>query len=484
MEIKENPLSNLPLYKGEKGRMGKISGKHILIAALVLAALVYVANFNFQRIGYINDDAYYINAARWLAGAQRVQKDFSSRSLGFAFVLAPVAAVCGAGNTPFRIPSLIFSLASVYLAYLLFSTVAGEKTALIIALMTAFNPLTVIFAPAVMSEETFLFFELLSIFLFMKYRTAGVFSPKKILFISLSLSFASFIRPEGFLLIACIVTALAVSGKRRDALYTAFFSLIFLLPVLIKSAGLGAGLDKYIDELFFPYFHGAGLSPLIKNAGYFAGEISYSVFLTEFARARLGGLKIIPEAAILTVLAAGFIKGNAEKGNASSAVIKTYTVMYLLFHIVWPSRGERFLIAVLPFLFFIFFGAVERAGKKAAAYSCAFFMLLFAWQDFLILDYRMPPLTPETFAFVKNRTPREAVFASDIQARFFLLTGRKTINPPVVFSADDFYYILAREKAEFVAMFNEKLLATEYAFPTVVLSGLKRIPQKSVYLII
>ncbi|MFH2083950.1 MAG: hypothetical protein ABII20_01320, partial [Candidatus Omnitrophota bacterium] len=414
------------------------------IIIIAFAALLYSLNIREGQIGHVNDDAYYINAARWFAGVQSEQKQLSSRSLGFSLLLAPVARAAGESLLPFRLVSLFFALASLWLVWLIFRTMASPAVCFSVLLLVAFNHLNLIFSTMVMSEEAYLFFSLLALWVFVRRENKG-FSYVWALLQALTLAALSYIRPEGFLLAFSVFAVLLIWRRYRDALYSVFFFILLILPLVTNSFGIGSSLNKYVNELLFPVFY-AGLWTVIKTGFiYFLTEISAVAFFTEVISSRMGFLEI-PAALIIAVIIVSGIHSRLKKNGSKisfrpvTALFALYLVLYTAFHMIWPAKGARFVIPILPFIYYFFFSAVGRwyavgifgrfrkkafgvaSSSAAGATVTALLLAIFAYQNYLILITPVPPLFPETFAYAKDSSKPEDVFVSESAERFFLKT--------------------------------------------------------------
>ncbi|MBA3066255.1 hypothetical protein KJ633_03490, partial [bacterium] len=465
-----------------------------LAAGLIIlaAGLMYSLNIKANQIGHLNDDAYYINAARWFAGVQAEQKELSSRSLGFSFLLVPAACIAGDSLLPFRITSLIFTLASLWLVYLIFRKRAPPAVCFSVLLLTAFNHMNLIFSTMVMSEEAYLFFSLLAVWVFIRRENKG-FSYGEAFFQALTLAALSYIRPEGFLLAFTVFTSLLAARRLRNALYSIFFFLLLVLPLVTNSFGIGSNLNKYMNELLFPMLY-AGLPTVIKaNFIYFLKEIPATAFFTEVIRSRMGIFEISASFLFTAVIFSGMyisVRGAGQKMSFRSTpsmmnfLMALYLILYTAFHVIWPAKGARFIIPLLPFIYYFFFSALMRwipavipgkSGRKVIGVLTALILMIFAYQNYLIFITPPRTLFPETFAYVKTGSVPDDIFVSESSERFFLKTGIKAISPSAYLTADDFYYSLITAGVTRAAFGRLPRLSTEYGeFPTPSASGIKR----------
>ena len=126
----------------------------------------------------------------------------------------PVARAAGDSVWPFRIPSLIFTLSSLWLIYLIFRKKVSPAVYFSILLLTAFNYMNLIFSTMVMSEEAYLFFSLLAVWVFIRRENKDL-SYGWIFFQALVLAVLSYIRPEGFLMAFAVFASLLIARRFR-----------------------------------------------------------------------------------------------------------------------------------------------------------------------------------------------------------------------------------------------------------------------------
>src|SRR5581483_1548269 len=132
---------------------------------LVAAAILYVAGLGAFQVGTYIDDAHYVTLARALAAG----KGYSLISYldappelkfppGFPLILTPVALFFPSSVDAFKIPSLVLTLASLPLWFILFRRRLPFYLALLALGGAATNGVLVGSATLAMSEAPFLFF--------------------------------------------------------------------------------------------------------------------------------------------------------------------------------------------------------------------------------------------------------------------------------------------------------------------------------------
>jgi len=428
-----------------------------LIIILAVAAVFYALNLNLYPAGHFNDDAYYINAARWFAGTQKVQKQLDLRSLGFPVLLAPVAAFFPENNFPFKMASAGFYLAAVVLLFFLFKGTLDKEKLLILTALTALNPLVVRLSGTVMSEGAFLFFTVLSLYL-LKECLRGAFSFGKIFLAGLSIAYLSFIRPEGFVFFSAVFIYLIVKKHYRTALYLTFFFLILLCPLLLDFFKLSRSIDKYVFEWSYSFFRGDALNLIFANAVFYLREFVSLFGLTEGV-----GLLYFPLAGgILLFFGYGFLSGSQGK---AAGILRIYIVLYLLFHIIWPARENRFLIGIIPFAILFFIYGLAKVGRRMMLAASAVILISYIYQNVSLCGKKVDRMSRETFKFARENLPENAVFIAEAPSRFFLRTGRKSLPLFHSESADDFFFGFLDREADYIIFFD-KGNTSAYNFPT------------------
>lgn len=417
-------------------------------------------------MGHINDDACYVNAARWLAGTQNVQKQLGLRPLGFPVLLAPVAALFPENNFPFKAVSAGFYLAAAALLFFLFEEILDKEKLLILTALTALNPLLVRLSGTVMSEGAFLFFTVLSLYLLEKCLQED-FSLKRIFLTGLSVFYLSFIRPEGFVFFIAVFIYLIVKRRWRTSLYLTFFFLILFSPLLLDVFKLGGSTDRYIAEWSYCFFSGHALDLFFSNAVFYLKE-----FLSLFGLTRLsaGILYFALAGGILFFFGFGFLRGTS---GHTAGILRVYIVLYILLHIVWPARESRFLLGIMPFTVLFFIYGLAKAGRRVMLSAAAVILISYIYQDVSMCGKKFDWVSHETFGYVRDNLPSRAVFIAEAPSPFFLRTGRKALPLFYSESADDFFFDFLNSGADYIILFDKKSTAL-YKFPTIVSSGIER----------
>ncbi|MFH1353208.1 MAG: glycosyltransferase family 39 protein [bacterium] len=440
-----------------------------LIVILAVAAVFYALNLNLYQVGHINDDAYYVNASRWLAGTQNVQKQLGLRSLGFPVLLAPVAALFPENNFPFKAVAAGFYLAAAALLFFLFAEILDKEKLLILTALTALNPLVVRLSGTVMSEGAFLFFTVLSLYLLEKCLQED-FSLKRIFLTGLSVFYLSFIRPEGSVFFIAVLIYLAVKRRWKTSLYLTFFFLILLCPLLLNVFKLGGSADRYFTEWSYCFFRGHALNLIFSNAVFYLKEFVSLFGLTEEIRLSAGILYFALAGGILFFCGFGFLI--CPSGH-TAGILRVYITLYILLHIVWPARESRFLLGITPFAVLFLIYGLAAAGRRVMLAAVAVILISYIYQDVFLCGKKFDWVSHETFGYVRDKFPARAVFIAEAPSPFFLRTGRKALPLFHSASAADFFFDFLNSGADYIILFDKKSTAL-YKFPTIISAGIEK----------
>ncbi|MFC2061948.1 hypothetical protein ACFLUV_05495, partial [Elusimicrobiota bacterium] len=104
----------------------------ILFFVIVSVSLIfYYLARNYDYIGSFNDDAWYANAARYMAGVQTENKRLTGRPLGYPVLLVPAARLFPDNISMLRYPSMLFILAVPFLIFYFLKDIFKEKSELL-----------------------------------------------------------------------------------------------------------------------------------------------------------------------------------------------------------------------------------------------------------------------------------------------------------------------------------------------------------------
>jgi hypothetical protein len=355
-----------------------------------------------------------------------------------------------------------------------------------------------------------MFFSMLALILVRRYAGEGNVLSKNAVLTSLLVLTSYFTRGIGLALVAATVLYLLLEGK-LNLRKAAFIGLTFLIPAAlwtirnhtisperqlpsILRESLGYGRELILVNPSDPYSKTIGFGDLIvrlrRNITYYEGLISNIVSGKSFG-AGLGAHLI--SAVVLIGLIYCFIR--------QRTIVEYYFPFYMLIYLAWPSwQGERFLVPVIPFIFYyvlrttelllslveLIFRLIKRKvsieGKGfrliegAVLLALVLFLVRSNWAidvnivkrerarpyyDKVISDFL------DVIGWIKENTPPETVVISDRPSWVYLLSGRKTFSFPWVPNTDEVVGFIRQIKADYVIVNPISSVTSRYLVPSI-----------------
>jgi len=445
---------------------------NLFLLALVLAsAILALLRFDSLQVGASYDDAKYIILAESLASGEgyqlinfprpQIERNFPP---GWPLILAPFTLIFPKNYDALKIVSLALWLASIVLIYNLFSKRLASPYLEILTALTALNPLLVGTSVTVMSESAYLFFSLLALLIFDKTNGKktgllllaaflALFSQQiRTIGIALTASLLFYLLPFNVILSAAKnlyvhlrdpslslrVTWAEVLGYFRDfGIVSIFFIVGFALQAGINLRNGGTVISSGYEAQVLSGSALEKIGQVWANAsGYFDGVLAGSlipIFGTRL-EAMLGWLFILLNISILLLLALGLSSFKLEW-------MQIYFIIYVAGILAFwnPQVGSvkaRFLIPILPFLYFYFLSGVERLTKGnpriaiGAAAIIAFVLIARNLQDWRSpIHEQMTDLSIGT-SWVGENAPADAIVMVNEPVPAYVHVQRKTINFP------------------------------------------------------
>jgi len=419
----------------------------VLVISLAAAAFLYTININRRPIGFINDDAYYVNAARWFAGTQLIQKPSGLYPLGYSLMLVPAAKLFPESLKVFKVYNILLFLLIISVLFGIFKDYLTKKELLFFLLLSSLNPLMVRQSSIIMGGGAFLLI-LFTAFYFISESIAKEKPPYGILLTAAFFNaYLCSIRFEGFLFASAVILGFILLKKYRHALYFTFFYVI-LATFYMQAVGVFTRSGGRYFDIFFNIVSGGGIFDLIKKTSlYYFIEFTYSIFLTDALGAKLGKFALIPAILIFGAFIAGFTEKKKYEGEI---ILKIYFVLYAAIHSSWPGTEPRYLMPVIPLIIFYFLKGVGKLGRKTqfVLFSCLF--AFFLYTGIKMSKDRYPVPSAGVFDFIKTNTPSDAVFTSVYADMIFLYTNRKSLYPHRIRKDDDMFYSLSKTGADYI----------------------------------
>lgn len=348
--------------------------KYFLLIIICLSAILALLRFDSLQIGTSYDDAHYIILAESLSSGQGYELvNFPRPQLerafppGFPLLLTPLAFLFPNNYSILKLFSLVLWLVSIYLVYKIFSKKLSSPYLEILITWVALNPLLIGTSVTVMSESAYLFFSLLAIYLFDKWEN------KKqvwlIILISILVFYTQLIRTIGIALFIAFILYLLFSRRFREI---AISVIVFLIGTLIQRFITGSLISTGYQSQVFNSSISEKIGQVFSNAlGYYNEVISSSLIPIFGSRLDsilenygLGFIPFVFNIIILFLIAFGIFRIHPKL-----EWMHFYFVIYVLGILAFwnPNVGSvkaRFLIPILPFLYFYFLTGVKFFIEK------------------------------------------------------------------------------------------------------------------------
>ncbi len=349
---------------------------------------------------------------------------------GFPLLIAPVAAFSSPNPSaiePFKIVVIAFAVASLLMMVPLFRDALGAAPLAALILIVGFNPTLWAFKDQILSDIPFLFFVLVSLFLYLRSTAPDVSPRSTILHAALAgaTAYAAYAtRTIGFVLVPAFIAGDLLRRKRADR--TSLIAAGVFLAFAATQYGLWLRDDSYLDQVnvtlgtarynLVAYFR--ALSNLWHNGYSAAGR--KGIFLLS------SGLVVLGYSTVLR---------STHRG------VHLFPLMYVIVVLLWPSeQGVRFLIPILPFYVLYCLLGVRRIddalrlrtkGKQPAFIGFLVLVAVTYAARYSTLEYG--PLhegiakeeSVQLFDFVKTATAPTDVLVFGKPRALALFTGRR-----------------------------------------------------------
>lgn len=437
------------------------SFKPLPILILIISASLGFMRFNSLQIGTSYDDAHYIILAESLSSGQGYQLiNFPRPQIERAFppglpiLLTPLTLLFPGNYSALKLFSLVLWLASVILIYKIFSRRIESPYLEIMTGLIAVNPLLIGASVTVMSESAYLFFSLLALAFFDAWNNKA--EGKKdwlIILIAVIVFYTQLIRTIGISLSIALVLYLLFARRFREAglaisvfiagallqtwinlrngglvISASYQSQVFNSSVIEKIGQMWSNMLGYFNEVLagslIPVF-GSNTTSLLSNFG-------------------LQALPMIANVIILLLIVFGMARSRKK-----FHLMDIYFIIYVLGILAFwnPKVGSvkaRFLIPILPFLYFYFLQGVNwgitkftrnkiMLGIRITAGLAGVIALILLARNFQ--DWRSPVMEQMTdlsigTSWVAENAPPDAIVMVNEPVPAYPHAQRKTIGYP------------------------------------------------------
>ncbi|MCL4272934.1 MAG: phospholipid carrier-dependent glycosyltransferase [Anaerolineales bacterium] len=415
---------------------------------ILLSAVLGLLRFNSLQIGTSYDDAHYIILAESISSGQGYQlinfpRPQAERAFppGWSLLLAPLTFLFPGNYSALKFFSLTLSLASIVLAYKIFSKRLSSPYLEILTGLAALNPLLVGTSVTIMSESAYLFFSLLAVYCFDIWQDKP--EEKKlqlIIQLAVIVFYTQLIRTIGISLFIALVLYLLFTRRFRDAgIAIGVFITGTLLQGWLSGTLISSGYRSQVFNTSIPEKIGQMSSNAI---GYLNETLAGSLIpvfgsnLTSFfSNYGLQALPILLNIIILAVIMWGAVS------RKTIELMDVYLVIYLLGILAFwnPRVGSvkaRFLIPIIPFLYFYFLNGMMALSKKKIRVlfaSFAFIVVILLARN--LQDWRNPVMNQMSdlsigTSWVAENAPPDAIVMVNEPVPAYPHARRKTVSFP------------------------------------------------------
>lgn len=430
--------------------------KYFLLIIITISAVLALLRFNSLQIGTSYDDAHYIILAESLASGQGYElinfpRPQAERAFppGFPLLLTPITFLFPSNYSILKLFSLCLWLASIFLIYKFFSKRLSSPHLEILTSLVAINPLLIGTSITVMSESAYLFFSLLAFYLFDSVSHAfSVTTPSnkksgykpdlQIIFISILVFYTQLIRTIGIALFISFILYLLLTRRFRELVIsvsvfligtiiqrfitgslisTGYQSQIFNSTIIEKIGQVWSNIIGYSNEVLsgslIPVF-GSRLDSILENYG-------------------LGFISFILNIIILFIIVSGIFNTKPKL-----EWMHIYFIIYVFGILAFwnPTVGSvkaRFLIPILPFLYFYFLQGIHCLSQRNKIILATIIVLTLLARN--IQDITNPIMNQTTDLsiganWVAENSPANSIVMVNEPVPAYPHVQRKTINFP------------------------------------------------------
>ncbi|MBK7451341.1 MAG: glycosyltransferase family 39 protein [Anaerolineales bacterium] len=426
---------------------------NLFVMGLILAsAALAILRFDSLQIGTSYDDAKYIILAESLASGQgyelinfprpQIERNFPP---GWPLVLAPFTLVFPKNYDALKVVSLVLWLVSILWVYKLFSKRLNSPYLEILTALVALNPLLIGTSVTVMSESAYLFFSLLALLTFDKV------DDKKLGWLILAAILAFYtqqVRTIGIALIASLLILLLLKRRFKDLSFVAaIFVIGFLIQAGINLRNGGTVISSGYEAQVLSGSMIEKAGQVWSNASGYLNQVLAGSLIPIFGTrldTMFSWLFLLLNIAILFLLVLGMLTTKLK-----FEWMHIYFVIYMAGILAFwnPQVGSvkaRFLIPILPLLYFYFLRGVQWllstlfTQNTTTTTRSLFAVTLFISVVMIarnLQDWRSPIREQMTdlsigASWVAENAPADALVMVNEPVPAYVHVQRKTINFP------------------------------------------------------
>jgi 4-amino-4-deoxy-L-arabinose transferase-like glycosyltransferase len=344
--------------------------------ALLLIVGIYLSFINPDLGDLAGDSAQYIFLAISLSQGRGYssinypgQPPHTKYPFVFPILLVPIIYFFGQNLTLMHLLIVLFAVLGLVLTFFYLGNILNRKWACLLSLLVAVSPVLVSSLGLILSDIPYFVFSLLFLICLERYATQESLLNRWFLSTCLFLLLAYFTRSVGISLFFACLSFLLARGLKRGSLglslkSTLYIGIVFLIPFffwnwrnLHLDQSLGMGQDYWREFLLIdpnrPSLGKVGLKELfwrISLSGEFYGyEMAKTIFYQN--EAIWNSYPGITAGLISSLIILGFLGCLIKRQGA----LEFYFFYYILTIFLWNFRDPRFLLPILPFVFYYFF---------------------------------------------------------------------------------------------------------------------------------
>ncbi|MDW8317048.1 MAG: hypothetical protein RMN53_04255 [Anaerolineae bacterium] len=344
----------------------------MLVALIFASAVIGLLRFDSFQVGAFSDDAHYIVLAESLAsgkGYRLINYPNAPREWafppGWPILLSPLVALFPGNYETLKFLSFVLWLASIPLLYRLFANRIETPYLEILIALIAFNPGILGISGMVMSEAAYLFFSVLTLYLFEEWDRHRAKAKSWLFLVAFAAAalYSQLIRTVGLSILLALVVYLLYSRRFCQAgIVTVIFVLGMLPQFWLNSQSGGSLISSGYQSQVFNDSVSTKLQQIWTNVQAYFNEMIANSLIPIFgpnissALDRLG-IEIVSSltnAFILLLIAIGLVL-SSKRLQISELYLFFYFLGVLAF---WnPAVGSaqgRFLIPIIPLLYLYF----------------------------------------------------------------------------------------------------------------------------------
>lgn len=342
-------------------------------------------------------------------------------------LLVPFTLLFGKNFFIMKWIALVFGLLGLLAMYRLFKNISSTDTAWIIALLTAINAPYIFFSASILTETIYVFLSacvLLTVRQIMQTNEAPI---KLIVIAALLIALSFYARTIGATLALSMCGYLFLQKRFKTAIQLAVFIGLLLLPWALRSIQVH---NSYFDQLTEK---SAGetdtgsfivFDRLVQNLPRYAGK-SFADLIGGPAIAQYPPytpLKVAGSLILAGLFLYGFLR-HVKKGLTPEI---SYLLVYLGILSIWPYHDARFLLPILPFLFYYMLDGLNHVPISSptlrqqifkGGIGVLFFVGILSSLHLIYFnrtDYYQPEIShfKDACTWVKNNTAKDALVIS------------------------------------------------------------------------